>query len=257
MKKIIYPLLLILAPVLFSACESTVAEQYVPEQTAFSFSSKKLTFDYNGTDAQEIQVQLNRTDLSGEVELPVSIAYAKGATKRDSAFQLSSPKVSFLSGKGNASAVVTFDTKDMDFSGYKFILVFAKELKSPSGIDSITVSFSRQLTWDSIGMATFTSDFFGESWPQKIERAQEAPLYRLKDCYAANYNITFLLGDDGTITFDKQETGYIHPDYGMVSMQRSASIPSVKKGNTITLGGRFTVSAGSFGDYPEVIDLAD
>ncbi len=110
------------------------------------------------------------------------------------------------------------------------------------------------LDWQNIGSGTFTSGFLGKTWQQSLEQAKGKERYRLPNCYGDGYNILFIVNKDNTISFDKQETGYVHSKYGMVSFGPAAS-GSLKKDKKFTLVGKFTVSAGSFGEKKEVLEL--
>ena len=86
----------------------------------------------------------------------------------------------------------------------------------PTNVNSITVKAQRKLTFNSIGTGTFTSNIFGESWPQVIEKAVEADVYRLPDCYVEGYPIIFSTDANGEIdNIAIQETGYKDDTYGM------------------------------------------
>ena len=94
-------------------------------------------------------------------------------------FTVENPTLTFEDGKSVAEAVITY--KDINLLGvtdqYVLTLGFDEAKASPTNVNSITVKAQRKLTFNSIGTGTFTSNIFGESWPQVIEKAVEADVY--------------------------------------------------------------------------------
>ena len=84
-------------------------------------------------------------------------------------------------------------------------------------------------------------------------------MYKLPDCIATGYDITFELTEDGQHLLKpiaKQETGYVHSSYGMVSVEGAAP-DIVREGNVIYLPMKYTVSAGSFGAKYDTLELPE
>jgi hypothetical protein len=74
--------------------------------------------------------------------------------------------------------------------------------------------------WEYLGEGVYTSWLFG-SWTQPVYRGEGTQLYKLPGCIAEGYDIEFELTEDGqhlAKAIAKQETGYVHSSYGMISI---------------------------------------
>ena len=133
----------------------------------------------------------------------------------------------------------------------------ADESATVYGVKSATFTITRDFVWEYLGDGIYTSSFWGGAWAQPVYRGEGTQLYKLKDCIAKGYDITFELTDDGQHLLkpiEKQETGYVHPSYGMVYLEGAAA-DIQREGNLITLPMEYTVSAGSFGVKYDTIEL--
>ncbi len=229
-----------------------------------AFSSTVLLKSMTPADNNEIQVAVYRTSNKGttpQVKLnfvPSGISIGK--------FTLKTPTLSFVDGSNVAYAVIGYT----DINALKATAKYAMTLQiidttdwSPSNMNVIAITAQRQLTFEPFGTGTFTSTFFGGTWNQPILKAQEGDVYRLpalypKDDYmnpAVGYDFTFAVNPDNTISFDPQQTGYVDATYGMITINQSTTIASTLSGKTVTLGGKFTVALGSFGNFKETLLL--
>ncbi|MBR4729020.1 MAG: hypothetical protein IK075_02025 [Prevotella sp.] len=131
---------------------------------------------------------------------------------------------------------------------------------TPYGAKDLVLSIIRDFVWVNIGTGLFTSEFFGEAWEQPILQAEGTHKYILPSVYAEGYDLAFELTEDGSAlagTIKAFETGYVHPDYGMIR-GRNLDLeghPMVRDGNAITIPLQFVVDAGSFGWANETIEL--
>lgn len=216
-----------------------------------SFPSTVINFQMTPEDGNKIVVEMWRGNTKGSVSVPVTIKDETGGV-------FTPQKDQFDFADGESSAYLTFSYPDLsDFGGevYKLSLTITDEDQiSPSGRDKISISAQRKLTYKSIGTGTFTSEYYGASWAQEVEKAEEANFYRLPNCYEPGFPIVFSM-EDGVIGFDIQPMGYNHPDYGMVSWDPRYVDECEVDGKTITFVPAFVVSAGSFGDRYEVLVL--
>ena len=124
------------------------------------------------------------------------------------------------------------------------------------GAKAVQTAVFEGLEWQEYCTATFTSMFFGESWDQVVLKAKGKNRYRLPDCYTEGFNIDFTMDADGNVSFDKQSTGWNHPDYGLTWFGGSAN-GSGRDGQTVYLVGKMSVSAGSFGESEETLTLPE
>lgn len=250
MKKIFY--FATLLALLFTAisCEQEKTVYTLSDKVEASFPSTILNYQMVAEDGNKIVVEMWRGNSEGAVSVPVSIT--------DNTNGVFTPeKEQFDFADGESTAHLTFTYPDINqFGGekYEIILSIDKEMVSPAGIDEITVTAQRKLTYKSIGTGTFTSEFFGESWPQEVQKAEEADNYRLPDCYAKGTAIEFSV-QNGKINFAKQPTGYVHSDYGMISWDPGLIEDSGIDGNVYIFSVKFVVDVGSFGGAYEVLEM--
>ena len=233
------------------SCKDEGAIYKMSDGAEASFPSTIINFQMTSEDGNKIVVEMWRGNTAGAVSVPVTIEDGTNGV-------FTPEKEQFDFADGESKAYLTFTYPDInDFGGelYEIDLTIADEDQiSPSDRSTISIVAQRKLTYSSIGTGTFTSEFFGESWAQVVEKAEEANFYRLPDCYYAGYPIVFSL-EDGVVNFAKQAMGYNHPDYGMASWDPRDVSQSVVDGKTITFAARFVVDAGAFGTFSEVLEL--
>lgn len=245
--------LLALGFIIFTACDP-IAEGalFEGEGALVAFPSTQQVSELTSEDNGVLQVALYRGNSTGTLEVALELT-ADSVTLAQ--FTLATPTVSFENGETVAYAELSFDNNALAVTPYTMTLsVVDATLLSPSAQGEITIKASRKLTYESIGTGMFTSTIFGSSWEQEVLKAQEANVYLIEDCYYAGYDLLFVLSEDGTelVTFDNQETGYVHSDYGMASIYGEAM---TRTGNTLDFTVNFNVSAGSFGSYVESLQL--
>lgn len=251
----------LLASGIFSSCDTDAEKTfYNAEKVEYAFAGTLQKTEMLPEDGNKIIVPIYRNTTEGASTLNLSMEMSENA---EGLFALATPTVTFEEGAGIANAEITY--QDINTLGvtdvYEFELTFSEELASPSQVNTIEVSAQRRLTYKQIGVGTFASTIFGsedgspEVWEQPIEKAEEAEVYRLPDCYFTGYPITFSLDEQGNVLpFPDQKTGYVHSTYGMTYLN---FIEANKKGNTFYFHVNFIVEAGSFGDYVEAITFPE
>lgn len=250
MKKIFY--FATLLALLFTAisCEQEKTVYTLSDKVEASFPSTIVNYQMVAEDGNKIVVEMWRGNTKSAVSVPVTITNNTGGV-------FTPEKGQFDFADGESIAYLTFSYPDItQFGGekYQIILTIDEEMVSPGGIDEMVITAQRKLTYKSIGIGTFTSEFFGESWPQEVQKAEEADNYRLPDCYANGTAIEFSV-QNGKINFAKQPTGYVHPDYGMTSWDPGLIEDSGIDGNVYIFSVKFVVDAGSFGGFYEVLEM--
>lgn len=219
----------------------------------YAFAGANQKVEMLATDGNKITVPVYRGNTNGASSIDLSLKIAEGI--EEGLFTLSTPTVNFVDGQSVGEAIITYsDINDLSAAAiYKMSLSFEEEKASPSKVNTISISAQRKLTFKSIGTGFFTTQFFGGGWDQPVEKAEEANVYRLPDCYIAGYPIMFSLDEEGNVSgFVDQETGYVHSEYGMVSVNYQGSM---RQGKTITFALLFYVDAGDFGVSEETIEL--
>lgn len=241
------------------ACSDSEGTIYSSDEPSYAFASALQKVEMVSSDENKILVPVYRSNTSGTSTLELTLTPAAGIDP--GLFKLATPSVSFEDGQSVAEAIISYD--DINALGaadiYSLTLSFDEAKSSPANVSSIVVRAQRKLTFKSIGVGLFTSTFFadGAGNPYQaevtVEKAEEANVYRLLDVYEDDYPILFATDDKGeVIAFVDQETGYVDPDYGMISIR----LEDVEKvDNTYNFLLRFYVSAGSFGTAVESIEM--
>lgn len=117
---------------------------------------------------------------------------------------------------------------------------------------------------------TYTSAFFGGSWPLTLEHSAATTTYRLKDCWfpgdvvLPGYNVTFKWAGDTIVTVlggvfkpgsvaytPALQTGYMDPNYGMVWAIFNGVNVYKATTTTFTFPITWRVTAGSYGKYSD------
>lgn len=251
MKNILYLTTIICLLFVASACEQKQEVYELTDKVEASFPSTIVNYQMVVADGNKIVVEMWRGNTKGAATVPVTITDKTGGV-------FTPEKNQFDFADGEAKAYLTFSYPDLTaFGGEKYeveIVITDENQVSPTGKAKIKVSAQRKLTFKSLGKGTFTSEFYGESWPQEVQKAEEADYYRLPDCYEKGYHIEFSVAN-GKISFAKQPMGWKHSSYGMVSWDPRFLDNCEISGKTYTFAVAFVVDAGSFGGYFEVLEM--
>lgn len=177
------------------------------------------------------------TDTEG-ITLPATVNFAAGETVKD-------VQVAFDIPIGSSLTVT--------------IIIPEEESYIYAG-NAVTVNIARDYTWLNIGTGVYISSAFGESWPQPIQKAKEANVYKLLDCIMVGYPMIFTLSDDNQtlVNWDIQATGYEEDGYGMTYFNAK---DMKRNGNELIFTLQLIVSYnggwGSFGDFEEVLQFPE
>ncbi len=252
MKKIILLTGVIAVLFMASSCQQEGVKYALGDKAEVSFPSTLVNFSMVAADNNQITVELWRGNTKGAVSIPVTITDKTGGV-------FTPEKAQFDFAEGENKAYLTFTYPDLtQFGGEKYeieLVVTDDSQVSPNGNEKMKIFAQRKLTFKSLGTGTFTSEFFEESWPQVVQKAEEAEYYRLPDCYYKGYPIEFSV-KDGKISFAKQPMGYNHSTYGMVSWDPKYLDYCEIDGKTYTFVANFVIPDGrSFGGYYEVLEM--
>lgn len=217
-KNILYwGLCLILGTATLTSCNTDAEGALYSEGTGVSFASTSMSQEVSASNEGKILVPVYRSNTANNAEVQITI---DENTVAENIFTLASSSVKFNEGENVAYAELNFDLNSLGATTTYNITLTIQDASqvSISGENSIKVVVKRQLTWTSFGTGVYYSEFFGESWPQTIEKAVEGNIYRLTDCYFKGYPIIFSLSEDGQklVAWDIQATGYTNSTYGMV-----------------------------------------
>jgi len=263
MKNILKLMSLFLVAILgLYSCDKTAERTYYDESgpLGYSFYQKTLKTEFTLDDNGTYNVLVCRNNASQASSVPLTLTESTGS------FTLASPSASFEAGESVTTVSIKYVLQNLNPS-----LQYSIKLQLPSdqlsyGSDSIlTIQGNMRLTWKKLGTGIFSSDFFGDAagnpdtWTQDLYQANESPmLYYLPGCYYAGYDLRFTVNADNSISYATQPMGYNHPTYGMTSwVFPPATEPEKphKDGNVFYFVPRFSVSAGTFGQFIEVFTL--
>ena len=257
--KNIYLIIIGLAMALFSCDQENMGTIYEPGSPYVAFSSEIVAENIlSAENNYSVNVQLVRSELSGNETAEVQLEMNDDI---DGVFELESNTVTFEDGKGTANVKIipVIDAALIDVSKtYEFNLTLDGDNVSEFYKKTTYRAFF-SLTFKPFGTGTFSSELFGDDWPVEIEKAEEAEVYRIIDCYVEGYDITFSVDNENNIRYSTQEIGYVDPDDGMLSLAMPDSEGSYyysepyKEGNSYYLLGRMLVDAGSYGHWYEVL----
>ena len=141
----------------------------------------------------------------------------------------------------------------------------AKESATVYGVSELKFTITRDFVWEYLGEGVYSCWLFGQSWPQPVYRGEGTQLYKLPGCITPGYDIEFELTEDGqhlAKAIAKQETGYIHSSYGMISISSALDdngnpYDIQRQDNVIYLPVQYTVTAGPFGADFDSIELPE
>jgi len=249
------------AIILFSCDQENMGTLYEPGAPYVAFSSPVVSGNVLSAENDfSVRVQLVRSDLSGSATATVSLEMNENI---ESVFDLESSSVTFDEGKGIAYAniVPVINPSLIDVTKtYEFSLKLVGDNVSEL-YNETTYRASFSLTFNPFGTGVFSSEFLENDWNVEVEKAEEADVFRILNCYAEGYYNTFSVDNQNNIRYSTQETGYEDEDYGMVSLAMPDPEGSYyysepyREGNSYFLLGRMIVDAGSFGHWYEVLTM--
>lgn len=250
-----------MALALFSCDQENMGTIYEPGSPYVAFSSEIVPENILSAENNfSVSVQIVRSDLTGATTANVELEMNDDI---NGVFALESNSVTFEDGKGTANVKIipVIDAALIDVSKtYEFNLTLDGDNVSEFYNETTYRAFF-SLTFKPFGTGTFSSELFGDDWPVEIEKAEEAEVYRIIDCYVEGYDITFSVDNENNIRYSTQEIGYVDPDYGMLSLAMPDAEGSYyysepyKEGNSYYLIGRILDEDGSWGHWYEVLTI--
>ena len=252
MKKIMKYAYVVLAGVMAMAvtsCKDTYDYDGPGAQDPGAFLSvDATTLKYAAEDAQILKLTLMRTNVGAAEDVKLTCDNAH--------FNVPS-SVSFSADEAKKTIDIPFAI--LGGTTEQVTISVAEENATVYGVKSATFTITRDFVWEYLGTGVYQCWLFGETWEQDVYRGEGTQMYKLTDCIAKGYDIIFELTEDGQHLLKpiaKQETGYVHPSYGMVSVEGAAD-DIQRDGNVIALPMKYTVSAGSFGAKYDYLALPE
>lgn len=207
-----------------------------------------------GLTQDKMPIYLERTDASGELTVPVEIWTSEEGL-------LACPaSVKFESGE--TEAVLYIDVKDFDpFVNHQANIKIPEEYTSP---------YKDEKHYPQCGFVFYKEDYkvietgsyydyfwYEEYWDQPLEYSELLKQYRLMDLWSEGAGFTFTWDGASKVTLQKAAivTGIVHSSYGAITAT-PVSASYNEKGGYLQFNFNWTVSAGSFGTYPNYYFLA-
>ena len=248
MKKLLYFTAIVGLLFTIVSCEQDRTVYSLTDKVEASFPSKIVNYQMIKEDGNKIVVEMWRGNIKGAATVPVTIT-----DETDGIFTPQKGQFDFADGENKA--YLTFTYPDIDeFAGEKYELELAidEEMVSPGGISSIKITAQRKLTFKSLGIGEFTSEFFDDSWDQEVMKTEEADYYRLPDCYYEGFHIEFTI-QDGKVDFATQAMGYKYEGSSMTFWVNKSDVSTVV-GKVVTFIPNFFIPdlGAGFGENTEV-----
>ncbi len=217
-----------------------------PNSTNVFFSDKNNVAPILSKDSTSFEVIIDRekTSQAQTVNLTVESSYD------DSVFQVPS-SVSFAAGE--ASKVVKVPVQMELMKKYHIAIIIDGDQTKPYITQAVYPRIDLNVLKEDYVLfseGTFTSSMFKASWSQNMQYSPALKAYRLKGLIEVGYDYVFSVAEDGAITQipkTANESGYMHPSYGMMSVQAQDGSKFDKATDTYIFMLKYTVSAGSFG----------
>jgi hypothetical protein len=232
-----------------TSCTDKYEYDGVGEADPGAFISAEATqIKYTAEDAQILKFTLQRTNPETAEDIALTCSNSK--------FQVPAT-VSFAAGEAKKEVSVPFSI--LGGTTEEVTIAVAPQSATVYGVGEMKFTITRDFVWEYLGDGVYTCWLFGESWPQPVYRGEGTHLYKLPDCIAEGYDIEFELTDDDqhlARAIAKQETGYVHSSYGMVSVEGAAD-DIKREDNVIYLPMKYTVAAGSFGANYDSLELPE
>lgn len=249
-NKLFIGLLAFVAVSLASCDTENEGSIYTADNLGVTFATGSQSVSLPATGVTSFNVEVIRAQYKEAATVALTL-------KDTTALKLfSAPQnVTFEAGKDKATITVQVG-KIISGVSYAVTLSLSTDDASLGGVQSRKVVIEKAYTYSLLGtgkiestsMAGEGEDF--KTWDIQIEKADQTTWYKALSLFEEGKNI-ILKVKDGKVTVDKQ-AAWTDSTYGTVSV---AGKGKVDENGVMNLKLEHTVSAGSFGEYNEIIYL--
>ena len=256
MKRILSTLSILSVLLFFNACSE-------PKGTIFDLGGqdfwafRSATNNLNATEAGRAVVHLHHiSDISTVAPINVTVTFAEGV---EGLFTVTGTSFNSVDEFNRATIVINYDIEKLDFNvPYTITLELSKQPNYPftdgdSFVTTTRVNITRQLTFTTLGVGTFISDFDADEWEQPVQLGVQAVVWRLPNLYESGRAVDIIYNGDGTVTV-RSQPAWTH-SAGIVEVRGTG----VKVGNEITMQLQHWIPSipppNSFGTFEEVLIL--
>lgn len=218
-------------------------------------------------EATNITITVKRLKTDNSIVVPLKVI------RNDESIFVLPQSVSFGAGDSEVSFDVTFPNAELA-KAYAFEIViegdvFVDNYTSIDGAHSLAVQIER-IKWEKFAEGIYTSDYFGDSWPQALYKAYGTNKYRFFDLWVSDYNWDFFWEGGAAIIpvqtkrigdYYVSDTGYLHSVYGMVSVHTDSDTDYTyfdEESDTFVFDRRWMIPDGrSFGWIGESYQITE
>lgn len=222
-----------------------------------------------GVDDKELTVKIAREDAAEALEVPLRVGTASGEY-----FSVPS-SVKFEAGEAETEITVGVSDELPMFETRNLSITVPEDYRVLYGEQDASYSILLNVLKEDyvpVALGVFSSEYlsgtFGTdlSYEMELEYSPLLDLYRLADPWYVSaryclpgYNLTFKWNKEtNEVAYDKKkyETGFLHPNYGMVTAESLATVYRPAS-QLFLFQFNFTVGAGSFGSRIESFQITE
>lgn len=252
MKKISYLILALLTGVLFISCRDSLSDVYSgPVGLHFSEGTSKSEVVLGGAEYKDVTIPFGTLKgIGSSASVSLVVDTANSTAVEGTQFTILQNPVSLSSGSTGGSFTVRILESGASSDAKKAVFkLSSSEIENAIFDQTYTLDMSLFCPVSSFVGDFSYAGFLGTSSSLQIEEGTEANTLYIKNWISSSYPIKLTYDTDGNVTFTAQETGYVHPTYGMITINPTPGVTSTFNTctRTLTLYATYTVAAGSFG----------
>lgn len=249
MKKYLILFITTISFSFFVGCEDADDDFNPPNYVTFAENSMNFAVNQNSSGSVEVTIFTANTTGSDRT---FTINVEESSTLNSDSYDIPGTVV-VPANSNEGTFTVNVTDNSLDDAGDVLVLTVGGGDEFYSGAP-LTLNIAKICEFEPVGIFTNNSGWYEQEYNVELVAGATENQYVVKDMFAAGTDITFTVNPDYTITVPKQNA-WMHSSYGQASVTgRPGSALSPCTGEA-TLVLQHTVSAGSFGTYPEVLSF--
>lgn len=200
-------------------------------------------------------------DYNADNDIKLRFAANNRTQKAYYIYELTSDKNTYIDANGESAYldhVIADGIQLEEISGESTQDIILTGLIGDYTITAVAVSGSQKkafettfygIQWDLLGEGVYYSTMFSEEFPIEIRKAAHAEWYKISEPFEEGLDLIVKM--DGNNANIEQQYVFTHPTYGAVYAEGNG----ILENGYIDMYLSFTCSAGSFGEYEEIIKL--
>ncbi|WP_455593299.1 hypothetical protein [Bacteroides sp.] len=242
-----------LVAVIMASCDKdNKSSIYNADNTGVTFATGSQSVALPSSGVTSFDVEIIRAQYSEAATVPLVL---KDTTKLG--LFTAPANISFEAGKDKATVTVQVGNIISGIT-YAITLSLPENETALGGTQSRKIIIEKDYTYSSLGNGYIESTSMADegeeyaTWDVEIQKADQATWYKAIDLFEEGKNIIIKVDQNNKVTVDKQ-AAWTDPGYGTVSVSGKGKLDALT--GVMTLKLEHTVSAGSFGEYTEIIHL--